>query len=131
MRPQTITAAVICIALSTTLAAVETVELLLGDSGLPVRGHVLTVIFLAFVTWGFATGRGWTRWPFTVVYLFGSVAGVIALLLKPEARSSFSPSFFVHLALQTAALLLACLRGSRAWFRRGVVEDSRATGGVV
>lgn len=120
------TASVTCMALSTTLAAVLTTAGLLGLCPLPAgASHVpnmLTAVFLAFVTWGIASGRGWVVWLMGIFYVLGSLLGALFFLQKPEILGLMTAGLIAaaltQLTLQTTALALLCPRASRAWFRR-------------
>jgi hypothetical protein len=62
------------------------------------------------------------------MYVLGSLGGALTLLLRPELfrvlPSMMIASAVIQLVLQTIAVALLFMRGSREWFRRDRLESS-------
>jgi hypothetical protein len=83
---------------------------------------------LTLVAVNVSGGRGWARWLYVGVYLFGSFTFVVFLVLAPQAFLSMpmpdQVSAGAQLLLQTVALVLMFTRASRQWFKAPHVEPS-------
>jgi hypothetical protein len=110
------------------LVAVEWKGLVASPPGTSNAANVITLVFMAFVTWKIAAGRGWARWLFVVVYVLGCLMGSIAFLLRPEVFRVLPPvaiaSSLIQLVVQTVAVALLFLRSTREWFKRHRVHSA-------
>jgi hypothetical protein len=123
--PTTVTRAVTCLAASTALAAILIVLSLVGvvrlSPGASNVSNIITCAFLAVATWRIAAGKGWARWLFIAIYVFGSLAGGVVLLLEPDVfrvlPAALIGSAFAQLAIQTAAVVFLLRAPAREWFK--------------
>jgi hypothetical protein len=137
-KPKTVHLAVVCLAISSTCAALLAVALGTGllhpPSGASNFANVLGVAILALATWKIAAGRGWARWLFVIVYALGVLAGGIMFLVRPEPFLAWSmamvASSLIQTALQTAALAFLFTPSSREWFRSRRVRSPSQTSGA-
>lgn len=131
-KPRTLRWAVMCLALSSGLAAVMVgalwTRLVVPPPGSSNAVNVVTFVSLALITWKVATGRGWARWLFVVMYALGSLAGAVTLLLKPDLFGALPTpaiaSMLTQLVLQTAAVTFLLTRSARDWFKRHRVQST-------
>jgi hypothetical protein len=131
-RPRTVQRAVLYLAASAIWATVMLgalwVRLIPPPPGSSNVVNVISVLVLALATWKIASGRGWARWLFIVMYVLGSLGGALTSLLRPELfrvlPSMMIASAVIQLVLQTIAVALLFMRGSREWFRRDRSESS-------
>ena len=124
-NPKTIRRAVTCLVISLVLAVV--LDVALGTGLLQPPGGASNVVnfgsaaLLALVTWKVAVGRRWARWLFVILYVLGTLAGVIMFLVRPEIFLAWPKvmiaSSLVQLALQSAAVAFLFMPTSNAWFR--------------
>jgi hypothetical protein len=77
---------------------------------------------LGFIAEKLRAGRGWVRWLFLAIYVFGGLGFVASLILASEVFFSqpllLQGSAAIQFALQTAALVLMFQRASATWFRQ-------------
>ena len=81
---------------------------------------LVTVGLLVFVAINVARGRGWVRWLFAVVYVVGTLAGVLLVAVAPAMfrvlPTILQTNMVVQFVLQTSALVLMFTAASRHWF---------------
>lgn len=81
----------------------------------------VTACLLAVVAAKVAARRGWARWLFLVVWILGSLSGIVVIVLAPRAFLAWPHTVqgiaVLQFAIQTVALLLLFTRASREWFR--------------
>jgi len=131
-KPTSVRRAVVCLWISVALTAALTAFQLVGVVAtaeivqIAVTG-VVTAGLLALIAAKLAAGRGWARWLFMALYVFGSLMFVISVLLVPQVFLStpalLQASAVVQFALQTAALVLMFTHASRQWFKAPHAES--------
>jgi hypothetical protein len=131
-RPRTVQRAVLCLGASAVWATVMLgalwVRVIPPPPGSNNVVNIVSVLFLVLATWKIASGRRWARWLFIVMYVLGSLGGALTVLLRPELFGVLPPmmiaSSVIQLVLQTIAVVLLFVRGSREWFRRDRLVSS-------
>jgi hypothetical protein len=132
-KPKSVQRAVVCLWISVGLALIVTGAPFIGlldspDIVTATITNLVTAGFLALVAAKIGAGRGWARWLFAVVYILGSFAGIVSLLVAPQMFRSSPPilqgSGILQFALQTAAFVLMFTSTSRQWFKAKRVEPA-------
>jgi len=125
-KPTSVQRTAICLWISAGLALTLTVVQAIGliettHVGLAVVTGLITAGLLALVAVKIGAGRGWARWLFAVLYVFGSFAFIVSVLIAPEMfralPSILQGSSIVQFVLQTVALVLVFTSTSRQWFK--------------
>ena len=126
-RPLSVTRAAMFLWISAAGTGLLTVLQLIGVIPTDNLGATAAIGLVSFAVLGFIaeklrTGRGWVRWLFLAIYVFGSLGFVASLILASEAFFSqpllLQGSAAIQLALQTAALVFMFQRASATWFRQ-------------
>jgi hypothetical protein len=127
--PRSVKIAVTCLVTCTVFAALITLGQWLGLRHSSAGGrqvqNVLSILFLAFVTWKIGTRRRWALWLAAAVYLCGLGIALAAFLQAPALVwriLAASPLYLlasglVQLVLQGVALALLFGADARQWFR--------------
>ena len=124
--PTAVRRGVLCIWISVGLVILLSAGSLIGFRQIPSNGvtlttNVLTAGLLIFVVVKVGAGRGWARWLYAVLFLFGSAAFVSMALLVPAVFLALplvlKASGVVQFLLQGVALVLLFTKASRVWFR--------------
>lgn len=132
-KPTSLRRAITCLWISVALTVVLAGAHLIGALGAPdiVPATVTAAIaagLLTIVAVNVSGGRGWARWLYVVVYVFGSFTFMVFFVQAPQAFLSMPmPDQFSAAAqflLQTVALVLMFTRTSRLWFKDPHVEPS-------
>jgi hypothetical protein len=134
LSPRSVSGAVACLSVSAVSTAVLAAASWLGWLQVPTGAtnsawDVAAVIFLAWVTWKIAVGRGWARWVFIVVFLLGVGGSVVAFLVPGLFRALpgvIVASAATQFALQTAAMMFLLAPSSRRWFRERSLQSRAA-----
>ena len=125
-KPSSIRRAAVCLWASALLALVLTVPQVLwfvapADVTATIVIGIGTAALLALIAAKISAGRGWARWLYAFVYVFGTLAGVVLMLVMPDAFRIYPPMVLagtaVQFVLQTTAIALIFTGASRAWFR--------------
>ena len=81
---------------------------------------LLTATLLAVVAGSINARHGWARWLFAVVFVLGTLVGVVLVVIAPEIfrglPAVLQANMVVQFILQTAALILMFNSASRQWF---------------
>jgi hypothetical protein len=75
-----------------------------------------TLIILAWLTHKTNQGRNWARITFLVLYLFGTLVSIPALIMTPQTTVNVGV-FIIQAALQAITLIMLFSRDARPWFR--------------
>jgi hypothetical protein len=82
-----------------------------------------TAALLALIAAKIGTGRGWARWLYAFLYVFGTLGGVVLMVLAPDAFRMYPLLVLlgtaVQFVLQTIAMVLIFTSASRLWFKAG------------
>lgn len=130
-KPTSLRRAITCLWISVALTIVLAGAHLIGVLATTdiVQATVTAVIaagLLVLVVVKLNGGRGWARWLYVGVYVFGSLTFIVFLVLAPQAFLSMpvpdQVSAAVQLVLQTVALVLMFTHASRQWFKAPYAE---------
>ena len=131
--PASVRRAVLCIWISIALVVLLSVGSVLGVADIPSNvatlvTSVLTACLLALVAVKVSAGKGWARWLYAALFVFGSAGFVALALLVPEVFNvlpmALKASGFVQFALQGAAFALMFTQASRQWFGANKVPSA-------
>lgn len=132
-RPPPVERAVICLWTSVGLTLVVTGLQVFGIVPAPgavvaAMTGVITAGLLALVALKIARRRGWARWLFLVLYMLGSFAFIVSLLIAPGVFVSMPTlakgSAILQFGLQTLALAFMFGPVSRQWFKAAHVAPA-------
>jgi multisubunit Na+/H+ antiporter MnhE subunit len=124
--PRSIETAVRVLYVSATLALVLTLVTWLNWITLPFDGQgsitgFLIAALLAFTSNRIRSRRNWARWMFAVLFVLGTLLGIVVTALAPDLWTLHTPatllSTIIQTVIQTIALFLVFTPAANAWFR--------------
>lgn len=127
-RPVSVQRAAICLWISAALALLMTLAQVVGliatvgaSVGMTAAIGGVTAALLAWVAAKIGSGRNWARWVFAIIYVLGSLASVVLVLVAPAVFRALpailQTNAILQFGLQTAAVVLIFTSTSRQWFR--------------
>jgi len=79
---------------------------------------VPTFLFMGLIAWQIYCGKNWARIVFTVLFVLGLPISILPLAEALQSRPFSGILGIFQLVLQTSAMTLLWLPGSRPWFHR-------------
>lgn len=125
-KPTSIRRAAACLWASAAFALVLTVPQVLwfvspAQVGMTLVIGIGTAAFLALIAATISAGRGWARWLYAFVYIFGALGSVALVIVTPGSFRIYPPVVLlgtaVQFVLQTTAMAFIFTSASRSWFK--------------
>lgn len=79
---------------------------------------VPTLALIALLAWQIYAGKNWARIVYTVFFVLGLPFSILPLVEALQSRPISGLLGVLQLVMQSAALVLLYLPGSRSWFSR-------------